>query len=88
MNRTLEVIVTVLLAVGVAAFVVVLYHTAWIAGAPGEARAYALMLNVPLCTNTRLPVRFASALSTGRISSRRAAPARPRRMSRSLPDSG
>ena len=66
MNRTLEVIITVLLAVGVAAFVVVLYHTAWIAGAPGEARAYALMLNVPLCTNTRLPVHLASARSTGR----------------------
>ena len=59
MNRTLEVIITVLLAVGVAAFVVVLYHTAWIPGAPGEARAYALMLNVPLsptldCRSTSL----------------------------------
>ena len=66
MNRRLEVIVTVLLAVGVAAFVVVLNHPAWIVGAPGEARADALTLNVPLCTNTRLPVHLASAPSTGR----------------------
>ena len=66
MNRTLEVIVTVLLAVGVPAFVVVPYHPAWIVGAPGEARAYALTLNIPLCTNTRLSVRLASAASATR----------------------